>query len=424
MIERHLTREQVIEVLHRRARDMGVRDFALSLRQLDRWLAGAVATLPRPSLCRVVEAEFGRPVGRLLAVDGPPVETSSTPQGETPRARSTVTSGELESVLDVTDRMGWLGSVNAEDTTLELLLAVAQDIFARYGAEGPSRLAPEVVRLRRRVQELLQGHQHPRQRLQLYALAGRLSAMLGYMAVGQARFILARAYCAEAFALAAAAEESDLQAWVRGTESLSAYYQKRYKDALDLARDGQRHAHGGPQTIRLAVNGEARALGRLGDRRGVDEAVERAYAGVCRLPSRAGLSSCISLEPYSEARVAANAATAYLSLGVTSRVLDYAARIESPVEESDVDWDRSLVRLDVATALIRQQGPDVEHAANVALAALQASAGNPIEPIRQRAGEFVTQARQWQARPAMRELTEAVRSWNSTTLPAPGPEAS
>jgi len=32
--------------------------------------------------------------------------------------------------------------------------------------------------------------------------------MLGYMAVGQARFMLARAYCAEAFALAAAAEDS------------------------------------------------------------------------------------------------------------------------------------------------------------------------------------------------------------------------
>src|SRR5436190_24392048 len=30
MIERHLTREQVIQVLDRRARDMGVRDFALS----------------------------------------------------------------------------------------------------------------------------------------------------------------------------------------------------------------------------------------------------------------------------------------------------------------------------------------------------------------------------------------------------------
>src|SRR5258705_13907070 len=100
--------------------------------------------------------------------------------------------------------------------------------------------------------------------------------------------MLARAYCAEAFVLAAAAEDSDLQAWVRGTESLSAYYQKGSPEALELARDGQRYAHGGPQTIRLAVNGEARALGRLGDRRGVDEAVERAGAGVSRLPPRTG----------------------------------------------------------------------------------------------------------------------------------------
>jgi len=84
MIERHLTREQVIEVLDGRARDMGVRDFALSLRQLDRWLAGDVTTLPRPSLCRVVEAEFGRPVGRLLAVGGPLAETASTRQAEPP----------------------------------------------------------------------------------------------------------------------------------------------------------------------------------------------------------------------------------------------------------------------------------------------------------------------------------------------------
>jgi hypothetical protein len=106
-----------------------------------------------------------------------------------------------------------------------------------------------------------------------------------------------------------------------------------------------------------------------------------------------------------------------------SKVLDYAARIESAVEESHVDWDRSLVRLDVATALIHQRGPDVEHAADVALAALRASARNPIESIRQRASEFVTQACEWQARPAMRELTEALHGWTTTTLPAPGPQA-
>src|SRR5690348_11802453 len=65
--ERRLTREQTIKILYRRAERMRVDDFALSVRQLDRWLAGEVATLPRPSMCRVIEAEFGQPVERLLA---------------------------------------------------------------------------------------------------------------------------------------------------------------------------------------------------------------------------------------------------------------------------------------------------------------------------------------------------------------------
>src|SRR6267143_3760227 len=82
MSERHLTRERAIEALDRRARDIGVRDFALSLRQLDRWLAGDLVTLPRASLCRVVEAEFGYPVQQLLALGGDLVETSSTPSGQ------------------------------------------------------------------------------------------------------------------------------------------------------------------------------------------------------------------------------------------------------------------------------------------------------------------------------------------------------
>lgn len=63
---RHLTREQVIELLTQRARSMELRDFSLSLRQLDRWFAGELATQPRPSVCRVIEAEFGHPVEALL----------------------------------------------------------------------------------------------------------------------------------------------------------------------------------------------------------------------------------------------------------------------------------------------------------------------------------------------------------------------
>src|SRR5947207_267098 len=67
MRQRRLTREQTLDVLEDRARTMQVRDFALSLRQLDRWLAADVGTQPRPGTCRVVEAEFGHPIDRLLA---------------------------------------------------------------------------------------------------------------------------------------------------------------------------------------------------------------------------------------------------------------------------------------------------------------------------------------------------------------------
>ena len=49
---------------------MALPDFALSLRHLDRWLAGQVATVPRPSVCRVIEAEFGYPTERLLQAEG------------------------------------------------------------------------------------------------------------------------------------------------------------------------------------------------------------------------------------------------------------------------------------------------------------------------------------------------------------------
>src|SRR5258708_36736216 len=82
MNERHLTREETIEALEKRARQMEVHDFTLGLRQLDRGLAGDVATQPRPPLCRALEAEFGPPVGRLLAISDDLVDESSTPHAQ------------------------------------------------------------------------------------------------------------------------------------------------------------------------------------------------------------------------------------------------------------------------------------------------------------------------------------------------------
>jgi hypothetical protein len=80
-----LTREQTLKVLHRRAEAMGVTDFALSLRQLDRWFAGELTKPPRPSVSLVAETEFGYPVDVLLAPESEaptigPLATVSTRQ--------------------------------------------------------------------------------------------------------------------------------------------------------------------------------------------------------------------------------------------------------------------------------------------------------------------------------------------------------
>jgi len=322
---------------------------------------------------------------------------------------------DSESISAIAARSLRLTAVNVDDAALDLLDFAISDFVDRYEVEGPLRLAAEVAALRWRVQQLLDGRQHPPQRRRLYVIAARLSGLLGYMAVNRSRFPLAAAYCREAFGLADVVGDRGLQAWVRGTGSFAAYYHGDYRRSLDLARDGLRYAGDGPQAIRLAVNGEARALARLGEayRHEADRAVGYAFALLDRIEVPEGLTACISFEPYSVGRAAANAATAYLSLGDTAEVLRYADQVDTVIETSESAWSRALVRLDVATALLRQPRPDVEHAMSLGVQALSTSAGNPIRSIWQRSRELHAASSQWPSLPAVREFGDCLRAWSA-----------
>ena len=83
MRQRGLTRERTIKVLEQRAREVGDHAFSLSLRQLDRWLAGEVETEPRLSAHLVVEDVFGHPMATLLSPCGalPPTTTDQVGAG-------------------------------------------------------------------------------------------------------------------------------------------------------------------------------------------------------------------------------------------------------------------------------------------------------------------------------------------------------
>ncbi|MGQ4421741.1 hypothetical protein ACN6LL_007145, partial [Streptomyces violaceoruber] len=129
-----------------------------------------------------------------------------------------------------------------------------------------------------------------------------------------------------------------------------------------------------------------------------------------------GLTSCISFAPYSVARTLANAATAHVALGDTSKVIAYAEQIDGLVAQSDSAWSRALVRLDVATALLTGSRPDVEHAMVLGRQVLDAGGGPPIRSVVQRAGELAGRATQWRDLPAVRNYTEALRVWRSSPL--------
>ena len=316
----------------------------------------------------------------------------------------------LESPLDIAERIQELTGTNVSEAGLDQLDAMIDLFVNEYEAAGPAALAPRVIRQRRKVGELLDGRQLPHQRERLFRTAGRLSGLLGYMAVNLGRFSVAKAYCTEAFQLAEVVHDTDLQAWTRGTESLSAYYANDFREAARLAQDGQRYARGGPQAVRLAANGEARALARLGDYNGVNEAVERAYRTASRFDPVPGVSSCISFGLYSNARTASNAATAYVALGRPDQVTEYANEALPVFEASESRWSQSLVRIDIATALVVADCPEPEQAGRLVTEALMLSAERPITSVLSRSREFLQTADKWALLPEMQQAVEALRT--------------
>ncbi|WP_330250730.1 hypothetical protein OG874_31620 [Nocardia sp. NBC_00565] len=308
--------------------------------------------------------------------------------GSADRQFASVLTESFESPTTIANRMQRLSELDAEDGVLDVLSLAIDDIVDRYEVEGPLRLAPEAIAVRDRAEALLRELRHPAQSHRLYLIAGRLSGVLAYMAVNRGKFAHAKMYCREAFAIASLLNDRELQAWVRGTESFCAYYQGDFQDSVRLAREGIDLSSAGPQSIRLYSNGLARALGKLGDTHGVSEAIESAMAIASTHKTGPWLTPALTFAPYGEARLMANAATAYLSAGGYRRTLDYGHQVDQLVNESDSVWSRSLVKLDVAAALLHQRRPDVEQSVQLGVEALAASRDRPIRSVWQRAHEL------------------------------------
>lgn len=413
--ERHLTTyEAVVPQFGRAAREVAEAEgdprlatIEVSRRQFDRWMGGEVKTLPRPDTCRVLERMFGRTAARLFgpAEPSPPEPVTPTPFGTAPE--------QGEDTVGIVARSHQLTCGNVDEATLAFLSSCLEEVVGRYEQDGPYALRGQARQLHGLTHTLLGGRQPPRARQELFRITARAAGLLAYMAVNTGDFPLAEAYCTEALNLSREIGDLDTELWTSGTLSFSYYYAGRYAVADDCAAAAVQRSARNPQALRLLVNGRARALAKLGDRTGAEQAINGALhlSDLHDLPGE--LTPCISFAPYGRARTLANALTTRVSLHDTGQALRDAEQLDDMIEHSGSSWSRSLVRLDVATALLHQPCPDVEHAAALGREALAFAGPRPISSVRQRSRDLYGLTAPWRSLPTVREYGEELRTWGS-----------
>ncbi|MEV3853710.1 hypothetical protein AB0J38_05205 [Streptomyces sp. NPDC050095] len=394
--------------------DPRIASLHVSSRQFDRWLSGELRGLPRPDTCRVLEYMLGRPAQELFAE--PPDSSNPAPETRgTAGVRPAPGPARAldEDPLQIVTRAQRLTTGNADDTTLALIHSSLDEITTHYEHDGPHALRRQARQVRHLAHTLLDGHQPPRARRELFRLAARASGLLGYMAVNLGDFVLAEAYATEALHLSNEIGDLSTALWASGTLSFAFYYAGNYDKADASAAAGIARAPHDAQSIRLLVNGRARALAKSGDRRGAEQAINQALDLSARHDVPTDLTPCISFEPYGQARTLANAVTARVSLRDAAKALDDARGIDNLVEHSDSPWSRALVRLDTSTALLRQRTPDLDHAMMLGREALRLGGATPIRSVWQRADELNELAGTWREHPAVGEYGEEFRAWSA-----------
>ncbi|WP_431972300.1 hypothetical protein [Nocardia sp. bgisy134] len=425
-----------------------VRDFAASLgletTTVNNWRTGLSSVKPRSNTQAILDTTLdfkATPEDRIrfeqIVAEGEaawrirhqrparrPTDGSATPADDDmismPRTRDKEASesspsyqGISEELITILARVHKLSrSINPE--IIRQLQSITCESIAQYETVDPSELVPALEKQRVWLDQLIDECGHPGQRGRLFEIACETSGLLGYVAVGCGNFSLARAYCLESFQLGEHAQDNTLLAWARGLQSFCEYYAGQYDRALHYAQDGLTHAGSGPQRARLAINGVARAMGKLGDIEGVHRAVDQAYEHLTNSGAPEGVPSSISLESYSSAQVAGNAATSYLSLAMPDKVEQYVELALPEMNDTNSPWGRSLVMIDLARSQVLAKDADLDSAAGIMLDALHVSPGKPMLQVRRRGSEFVKDAAaRWGESAQLRAVREALASMNS-----------
>ncbi len=320
--------------------------------------------------------------------------------------RMTLWTGQgavLESVL-LTLRVEGPGGGPVTHEQLEL----AVEHYARVYWGTPTTVLFDQVRRCRQLAGVMLDHPQPAGRLRhLHLVAGWLSALLGNLSFHLGEYAAARAHLGAAGRLGEAAGHHGLIAWVRGAQSMVALYGGRVETALRLAREGQGFAPSPLARAQLASWGEARALARMGDRRGVLEAIARGSRAIESAQEHRGLGGVFS---FSAGELQQYCGTACLWLDLPKKAKQH---VEQALELRDTPAARAMAFLDLAAAQ-SQLGYPAE-ASQIAAEVLEMPSEYLIDPIVRRASELSSVLEPHRSLAPVRDFEERLTSLVSST---------
>jgi tetratricopeptide (TPR) repeat protein len=185
----------------------------------------------------------------------------------------------------------------ASDVGADALASVERAVQRLRGAAGsapPGSLLPAVRAQRRYLATLLGGRLTVAQRRRLLVAAGWLSVVLARLHFEAGERDAAEASREAALRLARQAGNAELVAWTLEAGAWWALVDGRFREAVELARDGQDHAPpASAAAVQLALH-EAQAWRRLGDREEADGALRQAALLRGMLPG--GPPGCAGVE--------------------------------------------------------------------------------------------------------------------------------
>ncbi|MEV4756015.1 hypothetical protein AB0J86_13005 [Micromonospora sp. NPDC049559] len=241
---------------------------AISARHLGRLARGERdITGATPATRRALQAMFGKPVEELQQPWAPSNPSTSL---EPAAALALPGAGDERTILAMAaNRARQYAMLAAEATTpaaIQQLAEEVQRLALAYPQQPVSHLIGDLAETQDTLFSLLERRQPPNQSRDLHFLAGITSGLLAKVSHDLADPHSAMLQARTAVLCAEQAGHPGLQAWLRGMQSLVAYWAGRYAEAVRYAEAGREHATqaGGTTAVWLPVSA-ARAYAALGN---------------------------------------------------------------------------------------------------------------------------------------------------------------